>query len=134
MKAEVSPSICMDKAGPAVHVVTPFLDAHSGSPRRIATGERRRILTAATRSVPNSEAAATTEATAIAPQSTTRPAPAGPPAADVTWESVIASRPSPTPTPAAAQQRTTAPYSSASVATASWGFAPSAFKDAASYS
>ena len=88
----------------------------------------------ATRNVPASEAAATIAAAAIAGQSTTRPVAAGPPAGAVTYEFVAASRPRPTAIPTVAAQRTTAPYSNASVATTFLSFAPSASKDAASYS
>src|SRR5215469_8490630 len=120
--------------GSGPRVVSPSVDPHSGSPRKIATGESPRIRIAATSNVPASEAAAVTEAAATAGQSTSRPVPAGPPAGDVTDGSVTASKPSPTPSPTVAEHRTTAPYSNASVDTTFPSFAPSASKDAASYS
>jgi len=89
---------------------------------------------AATRSVPASEAAATIDAAAIAGQSTMRPVGEGSPAGAVTYECVIASKPNPTPIQTAAEHRTTAPYSNASTETTFLGLAPSASKDAASYS
>src|SRR5262249_55670169 len=58
---------------PGVPVVTHSVGAHSGSPRRIATGDSRRILRAVTRSVPDNDAAAAIAAAAITGQSTRTP-------------------------------------------------------------
>src|SRR5262249_18018595 len=119
---------------PVVPVVTHSVGAHSGSPRRIATGDSRRILRAVTRSVPDNDAAAAIAAAAITGQSTRTPVAAGPPVGEVTYGGGTASRPNPTPRPTAAGPKTPELYSKASGGTTFLSLAPSASKDAASYS
>src|SRR5262249_13967365 len=113
---------------------THSVGAHSGSPRRIATGDSRRILRAVTRSVPDNDAAAAIAAAPVTGQATRTPVAPGPPVGEVTDGGVTGRRPNHTPRPTAAAPQTTALYSNASVETTFLSLAPSASKDAASYS